>query len=287
MAEPSQSTPSNHSGKGLPPIPEMVQSPHGVISPAALSRFPNRPMKTISLPLSISTVYLLPCQGGYLQIDTGYTRDYPLYLKKLAQAGVKLTEIKYLLLTHHHDDHAGFLNELTQATDVIIMAHEQAKALLKSGQNDRTRGGGWVSGRIKLFMDVLTRLGPPGNSIFPPFELRATDWLVSGDEPQLLQRVGLAGKILYTPGHCIDHLALALEDGNVYCGDAASSFLLPAGAQYCGVFMTDMEACYQSWQKILAAGARQLYPGHGQPFPAEKLRQNMHRIRTSDLRPMN
>jgi len=32
-------------------------------------------MKPTVIPLSISNVYLPPCQGGYLQIDTGYPHD--------------------------------------------------------------------------------------------------------------------------------------------------------------------------------------------------------------------
>jgi len=40
---------------------------------------------------------------------TGYDRDYPAYRKGLQKAGLKIEEVKYLFLTHHHDDHAGFL----------------------------------------------------------------------------------------------------------------------------------------------------------------------------------
>jgi glyoxylase-like metal-dependent hydrolase (beta-lactamase superfamily II) len=32
--------------------------------------------------------------------------------KKLASFNVPMAEIKYVFLTHVHDDHAGFLNEL-------------------------------------------------------------------------------------------------------------------------------------------------------------------------------
>jgi len=52
--------------------------------------------------------YLLKCTGGYLLIDTDYPKYYARFEKKLANLGVKTSDIKYLLLTHHHDDHAGF-----------------------------------------------------------------------------------------------------------------------------------------------------------------------------------
>jgi glyoxylase-like metal-dependent hydrolase (beta-lactamase superfamily II) len=70
-------------------------------------------MKPISIRLSMSSVFLLPCQGVYLQVDAGYEHDYPVYRKNLSKAGVALENVRYLALTHHHDDHAGFLNELT------------------------------------------------------------------------------------------------------------------------------------------------------------------------------
>jgi hydroxyacylglutathione hydrolase len=235
------------------------------------------------IPLSISSVYLIPCQGGYLQIDTGYEHDYPAYQKNLARAGVARDSIRYLFLTHHHDDHAGFLNALTRDTDVVILAHEQAVELLQDGRNDTTRGGGYINRFIKLVAGIKMRLDPRWTLTFPPFTLRQSDLLLSGDDNQVLRRLGIAGQVLYTPGHCIDHIAIVLDSGETFCGDAASSFLLRAGTHYCTVFMTDMQSAYQSWQNMLDTGAQVIYPAHGHPFPADKLRQNMGRIKTKDL----
>ncbi len=237
----------------------------------------------IGLPLSMSSVYLLACPSGYLQIDTGYGRDYPGYRRRLAQAGIGLDEIKFLLLTHHHDDHAGFLNDLTRDADVTIIAHAEAAALLQSGANDTTRGGGYVNRLVKLIASVKMRLDPQWTLTFAPFTLREKDIRLPGDDNQVLRRLGIPGQILYTPGHCIDHLAVVLDTGETFCGDAAANFILWAGTQYCTVFMTDMETAYRSWQKMLAAGALVIYPAHGRPFSADKLRQNMGRIRTAAL----
>jgi hydroxyacylglutathione hydrolase len=101
---------------------------------------------------------------------------------------------------------------------------------------------------------------------------------LSGDDHQVLRRLGVEGQALYTPGHSINHLTLLLDSGEVFCGDAAAIFLLWAGTHYCTVFMTDMDETYQSWQKMLDAGAPVIYPAHGRPFAAEKLRQNLGRI---------
>ena len=49
-------------------------------------------------------------EAGYVLIDTGYAENYPVFRKRLEKTGTSLKEIKYIFLTHAHDDHAGFLN---------------------------------------------------------------------------------------------------------------------------------------------------------------------------------
>jgi glyoxylase-like metal-dependent hydrolase (beta-lactamase superfamily II) len=240
-------------------------------------------MKPIVIPLSMSQVFLLPCREGYLQIDSGYDRDYPAYCRGMAKMATRLQDVKYLLLTHHHDDHAGFLNELARDTPARIIAHEKAVPLLMGGTNDKTRGGGYVNRFIKVVAGLKMRLDPRWTLTFPPFSVRPQDILLIGDDDQLLHSLGVPGRVLYTPGHCIDHLSVVLETGETFCGDAAANFLVWAGTHHCTVFMTDMEEAYRSWQKLLEAGAGRIYPAHGRPFPAGRLRQEMGRIRSEQL----
>lgn len=240
-------------------------------------------LKPIVIPLSFSSVYLLPCSEGYLQIDTGYPHDYPKYRRNLERAGLTLSDLRYLVLTHHHDDHAGFLNDIANDSDVVILAHEKAKDLLRIGQNDMSHGGGFVNRFVKVLADMKMRFSPQRSSTYPPFAMRDTDILVSGDGAKLLKHIGIDGKILHTPGHSIDHISVALTSGEIFCGDAAASFPLWAGIKYCAVFMTDMEESYSSWQKILRENGNVIYPAHGRPFSADKLRQNMGRISNAQL----
>jgi glyoxylase-like metal-dependent hydrolase (beta-lactamase superfamily II) len=240
-------------------------------------------MEIMPIYLSMSTCYLLPCEGGFLQVDTGYARDYDLYRKRLRKMGIPIEKIRYVFLTHHHDDHAGFLNELTRDTDAILIAHEKAVDLLQSGANDKSQGGGYVSRRVKVLADLKMRLDKEWTLTFPPFKVRSTDILVTGDDDQLLRTLGIPGTILETPGHCVDHISPVLDSGAAFCGDAAADMLRWAGTKYCTVFMTDMERAYQSWDWLLEAGAQQIFPAHGKPFSSEKLRQNRGRIRNQDL----
>ena len=206
-----------------------------------------------------------------------------MYRRNLDLAGIRLETIRCLLLTHHHDDHAGFLNELTRDADLTIIAHQKSQALLQSGENDKTHGGGYVNQLIKTFAGLKMRLDPRWTLTFPQFSLREGDILLTSDDDQALRQLGIAGKVLVTPGHCIDHISIALDSGEAFCGDAAASFLHWAGTRYCTVFMTDMEEAYRSWQKLLDAGAKVIYPAHGKPFLADKLSENIGRMKTEDL----
>jgi glyoxylase-like metal-dependent hydrolase (beta-lactamase superfamily II) len=240
-------------------------------------------MQPIRIPLGVSTTYLLPCRDGYLQVDTGYDRDYPLYRKRLARLGISPSQVKYLFLTHHHDDHAGFLNELCRDSDPVIIANKIARHLLTTGRNDVTHGGGYVNRLIKFLAGLKMRLDPHWTLAFPPFFLRKKDIIVDEDDSNILPEIGINGRILYTPGHCVDHQVIVLDGGETFCGDAAANFLLWAGTKYFPVFMTDMDEAFRSWRRMLAAGSKKIYPTHGKSFDAKKLRQNINKVRTMDL----
>ena len=53
--------------------------------------------------------YLVPAEDGYLLIDTGYADGFRRFQKKLHKLNIDPKEIKYVFLTHAHDDHARVL----------------------------------------------------------------------------------------------------------------------------------------------------------------------------------
>ncbi|RJR38715.1 MAG: MBL fold metallo-hydrolase [Desulfobacteraceae bacterium] len=48
---------------------------------------------------------------------------------------INLRDINYVVLTHAHDDHAGFLNEVLEGTNAELVLHEKAVERLKIGHN--------------------------------------------------------------------------------------------------------------------------------------------------------
>jgi glyoxylase-like metal-dependent hydrolase (beta-lactamase superfamily II) len=49
------------------------------------------------------------------------------------------------------------------------------------------------------------------------------------------------------------------------------SFLRWTGIAHRPIYVEDIKAVYESWQKLLEAGARVIYPAHGKPFSAQEL----------------
>ncbi len=227
--------------------------------------------------------YLVPCEGGYLMVEAGDEVEFPRFLNKLKKAGVGIDEIRYLLLTHHHGDHAGFTAALRERSGCRVIAHREARLPLEKGKNATIPEGGFSNRLIIVFTWAASKLTKSLKPRFTPVKMNQDDYLIEGDDDTLLRSLGVAGKILHTPGHSPDSIALLLDNGACFCGDAAMSFLHRLGLRYCCIYMTDVEEYYRSWRKMIAAGAQIFYPAHGRPFPPQKLQKNLDHLRQEDL----
>ena len=77
-------------------------------------------MQINNLGSRIVNAYLIPEKDGYVLIDTGYEDGFKNFSKKLSNAGIDPHKISYVFLTHAHDDHAGFLNDILAISDAGI-----------------------------------------------------------------------------------------------------------------------------------------------------------------------
>ena len=220
------------------------------------------------MKLGWTRCYLLPCAGGYLLIDTDYAKYYRLFTRKLGGLGIALSEIKYLLLTHHHDDHAGFAAELVRSAGGQVIAHRDAVRPLSQGRSEGTDNP--VNRRCRATLALYTLRHT--EYTFPPLSLTERDIVVEGDDESILPRIGIDGVILHTPGHTKDSISVLLSDGSAFVGDAAMNFLRWTGMGHRPIVVENIETVYESWRKLRERGARVIYPSHGKPFSATGLR---------------
>lgn len=211
--------------------------------------------------------YLLKCTGGYLLIDTDYSKYYRLFARKLQHLGIALSDIKYLLLTHHHDDHAGFAAQLVRSIGCRVIAHRDAVGPLSRGQSEGTDHP--VNRRCRITLALYTLRHTEYS--FPPLALTGQDLVLEGDNDSLLREIGIDGVILHTPGHTRDSISVVLSDGSAFVGDAAMNFLRWTGMGHRPIVVEDIKVVYESWRKLRGHGARVIYPSHGRPFSATEL----------------
>lgn len=224
----------------------------------------------MSMKLGFTNSYLLKGSKGYVMIDTSYPSQYERFLRKLRKARIRISDISHLLLTHHHDDHAGFANRLLKKSEVKLIVHKNALPFLKKGQHHKKGEhlNWWVHSVISLFSGFLSHG-------YPSFNVRKDDIVLEDDNSELLKDLGIDGKILYTPGHSIDSISVLLSNGDAFVGDAAMNLLNLSRIKYRPFFIQNIGDVFKSWNRLVEAGAKKIYPSHGKPFDSDKLKKNL------------
>ena len=120
--------------------------------------------------------YLITTPEGHFLLDGGFVETAPQIEHNITELGFKLTDVKFLLNSHAHYDHAGGLAELKKVTGAKFVASEPDAPLLRSGGHGDFRFG-----------DTLT---------FPPIE---PDQIVHDGESIQLGNQRMIAHL--TPGH--------------------------------------------------------------------------------------
>ncbi len=216
----------------------------------------------------INNAYLIPTNGGWFLIDTGYPDDYDRFKNALALAGIEIASIRWLFITHAHDEHAGFAAALKKESGCRLIVPEQALDDLRAG---RMVWNGRAINRRIAFASTLYNFVKRRELRYPPIAIGPDDVVLKDDENDIAKIIGLEGKFLATPGHSPDSWSLLMSDGRAFCGDAAMNYLNLLGADYRPIFITDEKQTYESLQKILKAGAGMFCSGHGPTFDKSKI----------------
>ncbi|MBN1534159.1 MAG: MBL fold metallo-hydrolase [Spirochaetes bacterium] len=223
----------------------------------------------------INNSYLIPCRGGWLLVDTGYPDDYGRFKKALSVTGISPGSIKWLFITHAHDEHAGFAAALRRDSGCRLIVPEQSLRDLRAGQMV------WNGRAVNWRIDIISRLYglvKRRDMRFPPVQPNRDDVILVKDDRRPLERIGIRGTLVYTPGHSPDSWSLVTDDGRAFCGDAAMNFLNILGAAYRPIFITDKRQAYGSLRRLLSLGAGEFYTGHGPAFGKERIEEVLTRF---------
>lgn len=224
--------------------------------------------------------YLISSEAGLILIDTGYAGGFPHFLKALEKNHIQPKEIKYIFLTHAHDDHAGFLNEVLAATGAEVILHPKAIVGLQRGQNSFE--GGCSSLTAWLFCQILAIFGH-GDHRYPAIREEYLDRLIPIDSERF-RALDFPLEVLKTPGHTSDHISLLAGDV-LFCGDAAMNGF--PSRRRATIWIENLQQFKRSWETILEEKPRVLYPAHGKPFQTADLKKylkTLDKVKLFDLK---
>ncbi len=188
-------------------------------------------MNIVNIGYKSTNYYVLVDARPRLLIDAGWPGTLPVFQSQCERMGVRLSELKHILCTHYHPDHAGLAQELKRLGSQLIVVDFQRPFIAD------------LRNQVKP-QDHYVEIGPSDNLVISLDQSRA-----------LLKTLAIDGEIVATPGHSDDSVSLVLDQGAAFTGDLTP--LLMAN-----------EIANASWDKLRALGVKMVYPGHG---PATKL----------------
>ncbi len=192
--------------------------------------------------------YALVGANGVLLIDTATPGKADAILKELAEINVHPADIKAIVITHAHPDHAGSCALLAEKTHARIYIHKNDRDVLL---------GKVPPPKPRTFFQKLPAFMSKHFFKYPP----------PGDAIPLDEDTGIEGfedlKVIYTPGHTPGSMSILDEkDKTLFCGDALNN----RGNRLTGpnkLFTIDTELAWHSIAKLGAVSFKTLCPGHG------------------------
>jgi len=154
------------------------------------------------------TSFLITTKDGHILLDSGLPETVPMIKQNVEQLGFKLTDIKNLINSHAHFDHAGGLAELKELTGAKLIASEADTELLsRGGKEDFQWGDQYAYRPVKV-----------------DYVLRKTR------NRYQIERGGVSLNMILTPGHTKGSTTWTMkvkEDGKQYNVIFATSVSAP------------------------------------------------------------
>ena len=207
--------------------------------------------------LSVNT-YLVEISEGWVLVDTGYPFSYQHFLRAVARQGVELSSIRYVVLTHVHADHAGFLKRVLEDAGAKLICLPAERDRLLSGRNEQNV---YLSRPILYVINRISAALPRFQTFEPVDVTGALD-----AETQPLEKEGITFFVLH--GHTDNDLCMRVDD-KLFVGDVCMN---GAGATgYSPLWIEDPAALVDSWRHLLTMDEGYIFSGHGKPFPLRSL----------------
>jgi metallo-beta-lactamase class B len=106
---------------------------------------------------------LITSSAGHILVDVGGPDAANLVVEHIRKLGFRVEDIRYILNTHAHQDHAGAIADLQKLSGATVLASPASVEVLRSGQPDR--GDAQYPGLTPMPPVARTRAVRDGESI--------------------------------------------------------------------------------------------------------------------------
>lgn len=191
--------------------------------------------------------YLIESDDGLILIETGPETTFEHLKSAISEKGFSWKDVKHVLLTHIHFDHAGAAWKFAE-NGAKIYVHPVGLPHLNQPEKL------WNSAK-RIYLDDMERLWGEMKPI-------DSNLLVAVDDGDILNLGGVEIKVWYTPGHAVHHNAYQIDD-IIFTGDVAgvkinNGPVVPP----CPPPDINIEAWKASIQKILNLHPKKIYLAH-------------------------
>jgi hydroxyacylglutathione hydrolase len=233
-----------------------------------------RVVRVSILPFGMVNCHLLIGSQGCVLVDAGLPGSEAKVRRVLRRHGLDYTDIKLIVITHAHIDHAGSARKLRKLSGAPIVAHagdldyyEQRKPMTFCTTD-------WFS-HLFLRTGLIRR----------PYAPFTPDVLLRDGERLDLRPYGVPGQVQHTPGHTDGSISIQIEGGDAMVGDLLASGVMLGGLVRTGhakrpPFEDDPHQVADELQRLVDSGMQRFYMGHGGPLPAEEVLRHAQVLRT-------
>ena len=212
--------------------------------------------------------WIIVTSNGIIAVDTGLAGQEDGFLKRFTKHW-RREDLRYVFITHAHNDHAGFLKELLEKTGATVVMCALAQDVLAVGKPSEAHAyKNWLGSILEKAM--ASKIGS-----YPPVtDSNRMQIVCDGD--CIFEDLGIKAKVVNLPGHTLDSIGLHIVERNiVFCGDAAMNRPV-LNANRHTVLIENIKAFQDSWDKLIMLNPALLYPGHGRAFPVGDLARYRH-----------
>lgn len=200
-------------------------------------------------------------------VDTGTKGSSRKILSQLDSYYVKPTDIKLIILTHGHDDHIGSLKQLASATGAKVLIHDLEYRQVKHGLMDEIKP-------VSSFMKLLYRLNKDRTIVNQNKEFEVN---IIIDKDFELNPYGVAGKVIFTPGHSKGSISVLLDNGDAIIGDTLMAFL-PLSKPTRPFIAYDLGLVKNSMNDLIDKGAKKFFLSHGRSYDLNIIKESLRNL---------